>query len=98
MRTLLYGVILLALIASSPSQADAETEREILARVVHELTILEKLIDRAEQAAEPRARIRFRYNWLREDLERVRRGIEEHWEAPRIEPRTVTPLRADYRR
>jgi RAQPRD family integrative conjugative element protein len=98
MRTLLYCGIFLTLIASPASRADADTEREILAQLVQELRLLETLIDRAEQAAEPSARIRFRYDWLREDLERVRQGIEEHGEVPRIEPRAVLPLRGDYRR
>lgn len=97
MRTLLYCGITLVLMASSPSRADADTEREILTQLIHELGLLETLINRAEPASEPDARIRFRYDWLREDLERVRSGIEEHLAAPRIEPRTVLPLRGDYR-
>ena len=78
--------------------ADADAEREALARIVHELELLAPLLAEAEAAADPDARIHFRYDWLKKDLERVRQGIEEHIDAPRAEPRLVAPLRGDYRR
>ena len=78
--------------------ADADGERQALVRLAHELETLEPLIRTAESQANPDARIRFRYDWLRQDLDRVQRGIREHIDAPRAEPRTFAPLRADYRR
>ena len=78
--------------------ADTDGEHTELARLVHELDALEPLIREAEAQANPDARIRFRYDWLRQDLSRVRQGIEEHIEVPRAEPRTFPPLRGDYRR
>lgn len=87
-------------IAATTNQvfADADGERETLARLVHEIEALAPLVAKAEAQAEPDARIRFRYEWLREDLERVRAGIQAHIDAPRAEPRKVEPLRGDYRR
>lgn len=78
--------------------ADADAEREALARLSHEIEALEPLIRSAESQANPDARVRFRYDWLRHDLARVRLGIQEHIDAPRAEPRTFSPLRGDYRR
>ena len=78
--------------------ADTDAERAALARIVHELQTLEPLIRTAESQASPDARIRFRYDWLRQDLARVRLGVQEHIDAPRAEPRTFPPLRGDYRR
>lgn len=78
--------------------ADADAERDALARIAHELDALEVLIRKAESQAEPDARIRFRYDWLRQDLERVQQGIQDHIDAPRSEPRAFPPLRGDYRR
>ena len=78
--------------------ADADGEREVLARIIHEIELLEPLLVEAETAADPDVRIHFHYQWLRKDLERVRQGIQEHIDAPRAEPRTVVPLRGDYRR
>ncbi len=98
MRTiLLLGVFAIAL--QSPLVfADADAEREALARIIHELEILKPLLAEAKAAADPDARIHFRYDWLNKDLERVRQGIREHIDAPRAEPRSVAPLRGDYRR
>jgi RAQPRD family integrative conjugative element protein len=77
--------------------ADTSAEREALARLIHEIEALAPLIETAESQANPDTRIRFRYDWLRQDLERIRAGIQEHIDAPRAEPRTFPPLRGDYR-
>jgi len=98
MRSLLFiGLTWISLFCPS-THADGDAEREALARLVHEIEVLQTLIDRAEQAADADARVHFRYDWLRQDLKRVREGIQEHIETPRNEPRSVKPLRGDYRR
>ncbi|MCG8023943.1 MAG: RAQPRD family integrative conjugative element protein [Candidatus Thiodiazotropha endolucinida] len=78
--------------------ADADGERAALSRIVHELQSLEPLIAEASSQANSDARIRFQYDWLRQDLIRIHLGIQEHIDAPRSEPRTFPPLRGDYRR
>ena len=94
---LLLGVIIIGL-PSTFAHADADGEREVLARIIHELELLQPLLDEAKTASDPDARIHFRYDWLTKDLGRVRQGIQEHIDAPRAEPRSVPPLRGDYRR
>ena len=85
---------------AGPAQAadPAGLEAEMLARITHELRALEPLIEKAETAATPEARIHFRYDWLRRDLARVQAGLETHLEAAADEPQTFAPLRGDYRR
>ena len=78
--------------------ADADGERSALARINHELQSIEPLITEAASQANPDARIRFQYDWLRQDLDRIRLGIQMHIDAPRSEPRSFPPLRGDYRR
>ena len=85
------------LFLAGPVSANADAEREALARLNHELEALAPLIATAESQASPDTRIRFRYDWLRQDLERIRNGVQEHIDAPRNEPRTFPPLRGDYR-
>jgi len=96
------GLVLATLViaALGPNQGFGGTDpdHEALARLIHEISALELLIDEAEAQSSPDARIRFQYDWLRQDLEKIRRGIEDHLEAPRAEPRPVPPLRGDYRR
>jgi len=78
--------------------ADADGEREALARITHELEAIQPVITEAESQANPNARVRFQYDWLRQDLDRIRLGIQAHIDAPRSEPRSFPPLRGDYRR
>jgi RAQPRD family integrative conjugative element protein len=82
---------------SAPCLA-ANAEREALARLAHEIDALAPLVDEAQAGAQPGARVRFRYDWLRQDLERIRHGLLEHAHADQAEPRAVAPLRGDYRR
>jgi len=94
----LIAAAIAATFAVGPAFADVDAEREALARLTHEIEALEPILAAAESQANPDARIRFRYDWLRQDLARVRSGIQEHIDAPRAEPRTFPPLRGDYRR
>lgn len=95
---MLVGVLLGLSSVSPCALADADAEREALTRIAHELEALEPLIRTAASQANPDARVRFRYDWLRQDLRRIRRGITAHIDAPRAEPRSFPPLRGDYRR
>ena len=56
------------------------------------------MIDAAESGADPSERVRFRYDWLRRDIVRVRDGVLAHAGADQAEPRRYPPLRGDYRR
>ena len=94
-RTIALALVLA--LASNHASADAQNEREVLARLVNELEALEPLLDAAEAEANPDARVRFRYDWLRADLRQIESGIQDHIEAPHVEPRTFPPLRGDYR-
>jgi len=78
--------------------ADADAERDALAKIIHELKALELLIKQAEANADQDARVRFRYDWLRQDLTQIRDGVQSHIDAPRAQPRSFPPLRGDYRR
>ena len=78
--------------------ADANGERAALARISNELHAIQPLITEVETQANPDARIRFQYGWLRQDLIKIQQGIHAHIDAPRSEPRTFPPLRGDYRR
>ena len=96
-QVLIFGLLGAAL----PVQfavADADGERAALARIIHELQAIDPLIMEAASQANPDARVRFQYDWLRQDLDRIRLGIQEHIDTPRSEPRTFPPLRGDYRR
>ena len=90
--------LIIALAISPLLYADTSAEREALAYVVHELQAIQPLIDKAQAQSDQDTRIRFQYDWLRQDLNRIKDGIQAHIDSPRAEPRTFPPLRGDYRR
>lgn len=83
--------------AEEPGQS-AETEREVLARVVHEIRAIEALIAKADQRKLTGARVSFDYSQLLAELNAVSEGIEEYISGTRLQPRTFEPLRAEYTR
>jgi RAQPRD family integrative conjugative element protein len=95
---LLVSGLLTAVLPVQFAVADADGERAALARITHELEAIEPLITEAAAQANPDARIRFQYDWLRQDLIKIQQGLQAHLDAPRSEPRTFPPLRGDYRR
>jgi RAQPRD family integrative conjugative element protein len=90
--------LILGLCIAPAAFADADAEREVLAKIIHEINALETLINRAEVNADRDSRIRFRYDWLRQDLKQIKDGIQSHIDSPRAQPRSFPPLRGDYRR
>ncbi len=82
--------------AASAARADEDSEREQLARLSIELQHLQARVAEASKNAPSSARVKFRYDWLQRDLDLVRRGVDDHLDAPR-QPRAVPPLRGDYR-
>ncbi|KGD66141.1 integrative conjugative element protein [Alcanivorax nanhaiticus] len=94
----LPSFLIIGLVVTPAAFADADAEREALAKVIHEINALDSLIKRAEANAEQDSRIRFRYDWLRQDLKNIKDGIQSHIDSPRAQPRSFPPLRGDYRR
>ncbi len=82
---------------SQPALADRDAERHALAQLIHELDALHPVIEHAQYNADQDARIRFHYDWLRADIEHIRSGIQNHLIQPREQPRTIPPLKGDYR-
>lgn len=94
-RAMLSSLTLL--LAVGTVRADADSEREALARIAHELQRLQVEVAQAAKTADSTARVKFRYDWLAKDLELVQRGVTDHLDASR-QPRPVPPLAGDYRR
>jgi RAQPRD family integrative conjugative element protein len=91
-RPLRTAALLLGFGLALPAWADADGERAALVRLIGELDALEPAVAAAERQADPAARTRFAYDWLRADLARMRQGIRDHVERPRTEPQPVAPL------
>lgn len=92
------AVLIMATVSIGPLTADPDAEREALANLITEIELLLPLVDEAQRHANENDRVRFRYDWLRQDVTRIRQGIQEHVDGPRMEPRSVPPLRGNYSR
>ncbi len=74
---------------------DAETQ--VLIRLVRHLEELGALVDEAQYKSNPDSRIHFDYRQLRTDLLSIGHGIRTHLRTPDYSPRTVMPVRGNYR-
>ncbi len=88
--------ILLISVRIPCTYADTELEHTALARVLNVLDSLTPLINEAESQQEQHARLQFHYDWLRDDINQIKQGIEQKLKTPCIEPRIIKPLKGDY--
>jgi RAQPRD family integrative conjugative element protein len=92
--TMLLGIGMV--FTTQQAKADQDSEREELSRISYELQRLHSSVANASKQAPTGQRVRFRYDWLLRDLDLMRRGVDEHLDAPQ-QPRSVPPLKGDYR-
>lgn len=92
-KLIVYGMLCLF---SASAYADTARENETLARIVHVLDSLQPLIQKAEQEQDTGERAQFDYAALRQDITRVKAGIERKFAAYPLEPRVIKPIQGDY--
>lgn len=90
----------IALAGASPASAadGLASERDQLAALARQLDLIDRLAEHAAHtASQQRARYHFDHARLREDLQRVRAGIQDYLTPPRAQPRDPVELSGDYR-
>ena len=90
-------LILLVAVLSAPAYAVTDQERSALQRLNAELEAITKIIDEAQQAANPHARKLVDYLRLRADLQKIQQGVVDAANTNRREPRSLPPIEGDYR-
>ncbi len=90
-------LILLVAVLSAPAYAVTDQERSALQRLNAELEAITKIIDEAQQAANPDDRRQVNYQRLRADLQKIQQGIDDAANTMRREPRSLPPIEGDYR-
>ncbi len=98
-RSPLLKPLMLAALCLFPllSHAQNDIEHQYLALLANEITALEAVLQKAEINRDKDARVKFQYDWLRDDLSKMKSGVLTHINAPRTNPRKVAPLQGDYR-
>lgn len=96
-----FAVLLLATLwtwASVASATDPDLHRQNLASALHQLDLLDRFLVTVASTYQPSPaeRYHFDHTRLREDLQRVRAGIQDYLSPPRAQPREPEPLFGDY--
>lgn len=83
---------------SSASATDPDLHRQNLASALHQLDLLDRFLASITSTYQPSSaeRYHFDHTRLREDLQRVRAGIQAYLSPPRAQPREPEPLAGDY--
>lgn len=98
-RPWLWATALAAgLSVAGPSVADADLENERLAALVRQLEILDRIAAQSAASSPVGTRYHFDYARLRQDLARVRTGIEEYLGPRRAQPRDPQSVSGQYQR
>ena len=90
-------LILLVAVLSAPAYAVTDQERSALQRLNTELEAITKIIDEAQQAANPHDRKLVDYERLRADLQEIQQGILDAANVVRRDPRSLPSIEGDYR-
>ena len=93
--TTLVSVFLLTLCMNSVN-ADADLERNNLAKLVQEIDYLMTRVDDIQQGAPVNQRITFNYDTLKNDLNMIRVGINNHINQSLMAGRDLKPLSGQY--
>ncbi|HBO3999976.1 TPA: RAQPRD family integrative conjugative element protein [Pseudomonas aeruginosa] len=95
---LLAALLAISFSALQPAVADDTPDREQLAALARQLDLIDRLAEHAAHTApQQRARYHFDHARLRDDLQRVRTGIQDYLTPPRAQPRDPVELSGDYR-
>ncbi len=92
-------ILILSCLSVIPSFCYAQTEdaeREALARVISELSLINHIIDEAERKKEIYPHHQFKYDTLRSDLNEMVDGIQTHLNRPNRMPKRIAPLTTEY--
>ena len=95
-RWLSVALLLCPLLWPNVAMASVEDERRELAAINDQLSRLEFLIQRAEQAADYRYPRHMDYGLLRSELRTISSGIEAYLTPSRLTPVPITPISGDY--
>lgn len=93
-RTLLA---IAAITVTSATHAVTDQERAVLQRLHSELTIINSIVEEAEQSVNQNDRQQVDYAQLKADLQRIQEGVGDILNNQRREPRSLPSISGDYR-
>lgn len=97
-RDLLAAVFAASLSICVNASTDTDLQRDHLAALLRQLDVLDRLAQQSALSSSGGSRYHFDFARLRNDIARMRTGIEEYLSPRRAQPRDPSELSADYRR
>jgi RAQPRD family integrative conjugative element protein len=91
-----FGVFLLVCAGVSSSYAGNDAMDRDLKQMTLILQQFDPLIQKAIKDQDPEARVKFRFERLHQDVEKILSGIQTALSHQPIQPKTVRPLEGDY--
>lgn len=106
-RIISVGLLLAFGLTTSQCFAGVDQERMYLVQILNQLNAIQPLVLKAQKEQPANTRIQFHYsqykdahgqlhNGLLEDVQAMKKGIEQALNQTSIEPRTVAPIKGDY--
>lgn len=92
MKYILLLGLLVSVTSVANTDATTEEERRYLIKIAQDLAHLDELAAKAQNKADPQARINFDYMALRNDLQEMKRALESHITKPSRSPRNIKSL------
>lgn len=90
-------VVMVLMLLVPPLLSASELERSEMAKFAKEIDFLIAHVDEIKRHAEPDARMKFQYNDLKDDLQKIRDGISQYIEADINNGRDMQPIKAIYK-
>lgn len=86
-----------AAIIATATNAITDQERTVLQRLHSELTIINSIVEEAEQSVNQNDRQQVDYVQLKADLQRIQEGVGDILNNQRREPRSLPSISGEYR-
>lgn len=76
--------------------ADEQLSNQYLQRALSELDAAKVYVQKAKEQEPPNQRVVFHYEDVMADIDKIEGGIEEKFNMPKVQPRTIEPVSGDY--
>lgn len=97
MRNKFLKFTLLILLINPPLvSASNEIERSNLAKLISEIDFLIKRVETIKKDVDNKQKLKFHYNYLSEDLTKIKQGINDHLKESIESTREIEPLNSHY--
>jgi RAQPRD family integrative conjugative element protein len=93
---MLFGFFCLIAFMPGLTFADEQLSNQYLQRALSELDAAKVYVQQAKEQEAPNQRVVFHYEDVLSDIDKIEGGIQEKFNMPKVQPRTIEPVSGDY--